>query len=1054
MGDYMLEEKYQELINLDLDAGYNYLMKLSNQDRYQLLIKLNNNQKYKLLGAYLKTLEEDNLKLELAKVFHDDKNWLDLISLGHLLNSEQAKYQVVEMLIDLGYAYDAVALAKTFEEDEWKEKTIEKIKKQNVVQQIELLKLVNDNNYKINFIKDLISHGAFNLSLTASVVLDNDDAKKEIMALYKEKNLWQLYKNLAVTLTDDNNKLQVIDKLLKEDITYAQEVALTLEKWPNKMYFLEKIALNWHQADIFIDNLIDPNEYALAIKYIYYNAITKENYREYFKRVIKEKLKLLDRSDYALIYEKLEPLMRECFVKGKDLKAENIDYMIKHFGYDVFKYIDSKNINQLLNIPINDLTKIYNLLNTESLNEDDVNNIYNSLLQKEFTLQSRDIRNTFNRLKILINESDQNSLNEELHQIVERIDFIELLNNKVFQQQLNINGYSLKSEDNLLLFLQNLCLDIKINITSDKQNKYDLLNSITNFYIQTLREEHVREGLLHKEENLCLKQTPNKDKQIKKIFENSSVEQIKKVLARLNCDNLNIKQIQLLNSDDILNACLFFKKNPQNYNNSSISKAELAKNYLNTFNTILTEAYNQSLLNQLYYKNDILDSVLDNTNICYYDILCNLNYQQIKANLLDNDEAFVNFKKLLDKYKITCWNDTFNPILRKLEYDVTPGDIANLVNFSDVVLNRVNEVKNPVVILNEINMLSSKGLIYKNIFKVDNYQYLSSNPNPNPSSMSRELRITKSLDLYKKIYKRTSITIPPLERVFKTKTDKEIKVTTGDIFNPINLTLGERTGSCMRVGGVGESLLNFCSINPSGFHIRFEDNKSGELLSRVSGFRNGNTVFLNELRDSLDQKFSNKDIINACEEYAKQLIIETKDSEKPIENVVVSNKYAMSVMTSRLVKLNVDDIKVGFDDFYTDINQNGIVLASTNNKELVPIKLYSDMPLYDVRRQKTNVYLSDYSATNAVNKAIVLDAVLNDQSPTDCLFVDDAVISYIGEDWYLYIDSNYDIKSKIFSTISAERYKYAIKELNASYEIVKTFINSEKHLSEEGRHVK
>ena len=176
---------------------------------------------------------------------------------------------------------------------------------------------------------------------------------------------------------------------------------------------------------------------------------------------------------------------------------------------------------------------------------------------------------------------------------------------------------------------------------------------------------------------------------------------------------------------------------------------------------------------------------------------------------------------------------------------------------------------------------------------------------------------------------------------------------------------------------------------------------------------------------------------------------------------IVSNGSHTDVIADKIhVGMNIKDaiayslltMDYEKDDYHTP--RIAGVVTSTNNKELVPIKLYSDMPLYDVRRQKTNVYLSDYSATNAVNKAIVLDAVLNDQSPTDCLFVDDAVISYIGEDWYLYIDSNYDIKSKIFSTISAERYKYAIKELNASYEIVKTFINSEKHLSEEGRHVK
>ena len=63
----------------------------------------------------------------------------------------------------------------------------------------------------------------------------------------------------------------------------------------------------------------------------------------------------------------------------------------------------------------------------------------------------------------------------------------------------------------------------------------------------------------------------------------------------------------------------------------------------------------------------------------------------------------------------------------------------------------------------------------------------------------------------------------------------------------------------MRSFGKGDNLFRFCNLDPRGFHITFTD-EEGNYLSRVSGFRNGNTVFLNELRYSVDGRYSNEDV--------------------------------------------------------------------------------------------------------------------------------------------------------------------------------------------------
>ena len=80
----------------------------------------------------------------------------------------------------------------------------------------------------------------------------------------------------------------------------------------------------------------------------------------------------------------------------------------------------------------------------------------------------------------------------------------------------------------------------------------------------------------------------------------------------------------------------------------------------------------------------------------------------------------------------------------------------------------------------------------------------------------------------------------------------------------------------------------------NGFHVQFTDPDTGEFVSRVSGFRNGNSVFLNQLRFSKSAKYSNANVVEACKLIATDIISSTKDSSTPVENVFISGDYSMS----------------------------------------------------------------------------------------------------------------------------------------------------------------
>ena len=393
------------------------------------------------------------------------------------------------------------------------------------------------------------------------------------------------------------------------------------------------------------------------------------------------------------------------------------------------------------------------------------------------------------------------------------------------------------------------------------------------------------------------------------------------------------------------------------------------------------------------------------------------------------------------------WGDTFKPILNKLGYDIGYVDFTSLINFADVINSRIDiNTMNPIILLNEVSLFGSKSSIYKTLFNSDNYQYLANDPSPNSSSLDKESRLKTALNLYKEMYRREKINIPAMDE-FMDINNKKVHIVMGDVTNPLNLTLGERTGSCMRIGGAGDTLLKNSLVKNNGFSIRFEDAKTGELITRVNGFRNGNTVFLNELRYSKVKQYSNLELVDLCKRCARNMIKSTSHDVKPIDNVVIYEAYATETLKNDVVFFNVDNIKEGLDPFYTDIFNAGIVLASTNGTELVPIKLYTDMPEYDVGRQKMMKSLNDIKACNAVNKSLLTEAILNDKKLTDVDLVEDAVLTLSGEDWYVYINNNQEIYGHIFLGISDERYKRAEKEYEQAYNLLSPFIKNSEELS-------
>jgi hypothetical protein len=358
--------------------------------------------------------------------------------------------------------------------------------------------------------------------------------------------------------------------------------------------------------------------------------------------------------------------------------------------------------------------------------------------------------------------------------------------------------------------------------------------------------------------------------------------------------------------------------------------------------------------------------------------------------VLSDENKYKCLLKVMNKYKILDWGNIFDGPISDLSLGEYTPSLYNFINAFNTIYEvemknlkkkRVELIEEGVKDLREngadeekiekfikykedepyeINLNAFKILKYSTIYSsisnahkvilgLENFELVRRNDQPNSAYRgTTEQRLDYDADLMIKMVQMDEITIPSF--VKNHSYDKEgkrpLQAIVGCKADPRNLTQGERTGACMRAYGHAHDLFTFVNSDARGFHVTFVDPEDGEYISRVSGFRNGNTVFLNQLRYSCNhKKYSDEDVIEACVDIANELIERSKGSEMPIENVVCSPCYALLGHTTQL--LSEWDIGRGVYNGYKDVNQNAVVLATVGKKGVaVPLKLNPVQPVY------------------------------------------------------------------------------------------------------------
>lgn len=273
-------------------------------------------------------------------------------------------------------------------------------------------------------------------------------------------------------------------------------------------------------------------------------------------------------------------------------------------------------------------------------------------------------------------------------------------------------------------------------------------------------------------------------------------------------------------------------------------------------------------------------------------------------------------------------------------------------------------------------------------------------------------RINILIDLFKGAYKKITSTIPYL--CYK---DDIYKVEILDGYNQD--ILRSIDNSLYKVGAIGNDFLHYSILNKNGLQIGIY--KNDELVSKILGVRNGNTVYLNALEGMKDSNYN-----ELLRLFANELISITRNDIEPIEFVTIVNNdnytsrnglridtTTCPVINNPINKVYYDfeefskyDNLLNVDDIYTNYEDNiCTLLASSNIVDKNNFKYYdADAKYY--RRRNAVVKLSNNVGEeylNRIDTLLYLCKLEDENTNLENIVLSNMDTIYLGDDYVIFI---------------------------------------------------
>ncbi len=656
------------------------------------------------------------------------------------------------------------------------------------------------------------------------------------------------------------------------------------------------------------------------------------------------------------------------------------------------------------------LDKFITLFNYSNaiLNKKQIDTVLETVLPKEFQQNNREIWEIFSRLKGMSGRGDGENITQELLGVI-----------KYCRSTQNLVGQELKQfitdiqndSDYLNNFIIKLVDQSKSKVREDALER---LKVITSQYINVRMEDYkiARKKQIFADNLLGIDRKVDRNYLLKYITEHYDTDTLSNLILKFYPEQLTSNTFT--NGITLKDVLEWKTKDPKN----APKEIKLGFKGLNKILVQLYDEHYDELFGMLKVpsseiKYDERLEIDNSTNLAKLLLTCNL-AEFFELCLKEKHEKYAKIMDVIKKYHLIGLGSNFNRIFEM--NDMSSFDMRNFIEkiFSIATALQKKKKINLRVVLDTCDL--DKTLVQ--LLGKDNADYFANNPPPKSASMKRTERLDKVPEYIRDMYEREFINVPPIKEDISLENGKSLSVNLGNFTNAINLTYGERTGACMRIGGIGQELFDFCLKNTAGFHIRLSS-KNGEFVSRVSGFRVGNTVFLNELRNSVSSRFTDKDVRLACQNAAKRLIGLSKDSESPIENVVIANQYVFS-QDKPTVNLGVtfmmDDEKT---PGHFDVDPNWCVLLATSNqdnsREYVPFK-DTKMPEYRVLRDDVKYLNHPETIQNEIARIKGINDILQGKSYDEVVFEHEStkyICAYVGEDFYVAVDKDGNINTYI-----------------------------------------
>ena len=715
------------------------------------------------------------------------------------------------------------------------------------------------------------------------------------------------------------------------------------------------------------------------------NAI-KNNYK------VNYNLPNIEKNDYMLLYTAIISYLGN---KVESNIASNILEFTKRFSNnllnnyegDFFRDFKDNYVNSIFFLPNEEFIKIIDLFKDDNIKLDkiNINNYIEAYLQEKFNSEyGNDLVINKNILES-VRLGHKSEVNAYLRRIKKIYNYDSLLETVGYTEELFLKDLY-RTTGKAKLILKQIC---------DR-----LLDRLRTNYLNSKKDEVYN--------SLELDRFYDKNKLVNKVINDISYNDL--VTFIINNDILDSNYFKSSYLDNEMK--VFINHGLNNvFNGKKRHIKEYSKQDLRLFSILINYLYENHYLEKLVDTKDIPYTKEEYRRISNNDIL-DILFKLDKDIINQNYESL---NKFLSDTKIIGVGKGFNKVFNEIGIEINNDIVANLLSNFNKVNN--NKPKNVFDYLKVSKNLGTSDTKLRMLFLNDEayLAYILNRPPYSNIEITNKERMESIYDLAKDLYLRNEITIPPIDKDYSVSRHK-YHVTIGNFNDFSQLALGELTGSCVRNGSIfANDLYKYALFDKNGFNVTIRENN--KIVGKVTGFRVGNTIIFNQLRENFYPEVKN--LVEVIKKVSKDLVDLTRKKD-PIKNVIIGNSNCMK--NEKTVDMSKDLSKL-FETrkrIYCDIDY-------TKMCELVhtsPFDFHDTRDVYETLRDSIKVETDKEKMIMVMNHYHILDSLLKELEPKEIKINNYNVTNidelYYGHDYYVALKNGEIVDYLIFDNRSTK----------------------------------